>query len=74
MSRKETAERAFAAVEGDLREISRWMYENPETGYQEFETSRKIAERLAAGGFEVTYPAYGLDTAFEANIGTSGPV
>ena len=73
MSRKETAERAFAAVEGDLREISRWMYENPETGYQEFETSRKIAERLAAGGFEVTYPAYGLDTAFEANIGTSGP-
>ncbi|HEX6946433.1 MAG TPA: M20 family metallopeptidase [Acidimicrobiia bacterium] len=73
MSRKEEARRAFESVEADLRGISRWMYDNPETGYREYQSSKRLAERLALGGFEVTYPAYGLETAFEANIGTDGP-
>jgi amidohydrolase len=49
------------------------MYDNPELGYEEFETSREMAEMLSAGGFDVEYPAYGLETAFAARAGSSGP-
>jgi amidohydrolase len=73
MSRKQTAEKAFTAVEGDLRSISRWMYEHPELGYKEYESSAKLARFLGDKGFDVTYPAYGLETAFEANAGSTGP-
>ena len=73
MSSKDAASQSFAAVEEELRNISRWMYDNPETAYQEFESSRRLAEFLDGNGFEATYPAYGLETAFEANVGTSGP-
>ena len=52
MSHKETAETAFTAVESDLIEISQWLYDNPELGYQEFESSAKIAAYLADHGFE----------------------
>jgi amidohydrolase len=73
MSNKAAAEAAFNGVEEELRSISRWMYDNPEIGFQEFESSRKLSEFLGGHGFDVTYPAYGLETAFEANAGTSGP-
>ncbi|MGH8926691.1 MAG: M20 family metallopeptidase [Acidimicrobiia bacterium] len=73
MNRKQIAEAAFAAVETDLRQLSRWMYENPEVGYQEFEAARKLSAFLKDQGFAVTHPAYGLATAFEASVGISGP-
>lgn len=73
MTRKETAEAAFAAVEDDLREISRWLYENPEIQYQEHESSAKLAGYLSGKGFAVNHPTHGLDTAFEATVGSSGP-
>ncbi len=70
---KHAAERAFSEVEGELREISRWMYDNPEIRYQEYESSRRLSEFLDEHGFDVTYPAYDLETAFEANAGSQGP-
>jgi amidohydrolase len=73
MSRKQTAEERFNTIEGELREISRWMYENPEIQYEEFESSAKLASFLVEHGFDVEHPAYGLDTAFEATVGSSGP-
>ncbi len=73
MNRKEAAESAFAAVEGDLRELSRWLYENPEIQYQEYESSARLAAFLSEHGFRVEHPTHGLDTAFEASVGTSGP-
>lgn len=73
MSHKETASHAFAAVESDLVDISQWLYDNPELGYKEFESSAKIAGFLSEHGFEVNHPTHGLDTAFEANAGSSGP-
>jgi amidohydrolase len=73
MPRKELATKAFSAVEDELRSLSRWMYDNPETAYQEHEASTRLAEFLAANGFEVTRPVHGLDTAFEATVGTTGP-
>lgn len=73
MPPKERAQAAFATVEGELQQISRWMYENPETAYEEYESSARLAAFLADHGFEVTYSAYGLETAFEASVGSAGP-
>lgn len=60
-------------MEEELRSLSRWMYENPEIAYQEHESSSRLAGFLAANGFDVTHPAYGIDTAFEATAGAGGP-
>lgn len=73
MTIKERASEAFSAIEPTLIEVSKWLYENPETAFQEVESSARLATVLAENGFEVTYPAHGLATAFEANVGTAGP-
>jgi metal-dependent amidase/aminoacylase/carboxypeptidase family protein len=70
---KKRAEEAIGAARNDLVEISHWMYHHPETAYEEFESSARLVEFLRANGFDVEYPAYGLDTAFAARVGTSGP-
>lgn len=73
MTSKNRATEAFGKVEPDLIELSDWLYSNPETAYEEHESSRRLAEFLASHGFQVEYPAYGLATAFEANVGSAGP-
>ncbi len=73
MSLKSTARSAFVAVDPSLRELSRWLYENPEIGFEERRASERLAAFLRQHSFEVTHPAHGLETAFEATIGTSGP-
>ena len=70
---KQAAQERFSEHEAALRELSLWMYENPETAHKEFNTSARMAEVLKAGGFKIEYPAYGLETAFKASIGSSGP-
>ncbi len=73
MTHKQIAQQAFETVEAELREISHWMYENPEIGYKEYQSSQRLAGFLGGHGFSVAYPAHGLDTAFEATVGSSGP-
>jgi amidohydrolase len=73
MERKTAAQDAFASVEGELQAISQWMYDNPEIAMEEYETSAKLVSFLANHGFEVEYPAHGLETAFAARVGSSGP-
>lgn len=70
---KQRAQTSFDDVEQDLRELSRWMYEHPEIAYQEYDASARLAAFLEHHDFTVTYPAYGLDTAFEAKVGSDGP-
>jgi len=70
---KARAEQHFSSVEPDLHTLSRWMYDHPEIAFEERQTSRHLAEFLAARGFEVEYPAYGLETAFAARAGSRGP-
>lgn len=70
---KERASTAFGEVESELRDISKWMYENPELGFEEFEASKRLSSLLRENGFEVAFPAYGIETAFEAHVGTTGP-
>lgn len=73
MDLKAQAQDRFDAVEPELREISRWMYEHPEVAHEERETSRRLVAFLETQGFDVEYPAYGLATAFAARLGTTGP-
>ena len=70
---KEQARAAFESVFDELVDINRWLYENPEIAYQEFNSSRRLVEFLSAQGFDVEYPAYGLETSFAARVGGEGP-
>jgi amidohydrolase len=49
------------------------MYANPEIALEERESSARLVEFLGGAGFDVEYPAYGLETAFAARAGVSGP-
>ncbi|HSL25859.1 MAG TPA: amidohydrolase, partial [Acidimicrobiia bacterium] len=73
MEAKDTARAAVVKHEAELKDISRWMYENPEIAFEERRTSAKLAGYLGQHGFEIEYPAYGLETAFVARAGTTGP-
>ena len=73
MDAKARAEQHFTAAEQDLRGLRGWMYDHPEVAFEERETSRELAAFLAARGFTVEYPAYGLETAFAARAGSTGP-
>ncbi|WP_431773959.1 M20 family metallopeptidase [Streptomyces cucumeris] len=53
--------------------LSRRIHGHPETAFSEHRAAAWCAELLREGGFEVTAPAYGLDTAFGATLG-SGPL
>lgn len=73
MTLKQRAATTFDDVEPELRKLSRWLYEHPEIQYQEYESSAKLAAFLDEHGFDVAHPSHGLDTAFEANVGDTGP-
>jgi len=70
---KQRAEKNFSDKEGELQALSQWMYDNPELAYVEYDTSRRMVETLQDSGFDVEYPAYGLETAFAARVGSRGP-
>ncbi|QEV18593.1 M20 family peptidase [Streptomyces alboniger] len=57
----------------DLLALSARIHAHPETAFEEHRAAAWCAELLAAQGFDVTAPAYGLDTAMSATVG-SGPV
>ena len=73
MDPKSTARAVIESHAQELHEINRWMYDNPEVAFQEHESSAKLAGFLTNQGFDVEYPAYGLETAFAARIGSTGP-
>lgn len=73
MDLKQAATERFNAVEAELRDISHWMYHNPEIAFEEHNTSARLVEFLRGHGFEVEYPSFGLDTAFAARAGSEGP-
>ncbi|MBF6043860.1 amidohydrolase [Streptomyces sp. NRRL B-1677] len=57
----------------DLLSLSRRIHAHPETAFAEHRAAGWCADFLRGHGFAVTAPAYGLDTAFAATVG-SGPV
>jgi len=57
-----------------LCEVSNWMYENPELGFEEFKTSKYLVNYIESKTKKVTYPTHGLETAFEITYGSEGPL
>ena len=73
---KNLKEQAIAAMDvhkAKLTEISMEIHDHPELCFQEFRASKLLADYLKANDFKVEYPAYGLDTAFTATIGSGKP-
>src|SRR4051794_28279341 len=69
-------DQARGAIEGkrdDLVALSHRIHATPELAFEEVRASGWLAEALAAAGYAVEYPAFGLDTAFVARRG-SGPL
>ncbi len=70
---KEQAKQRVTDQQPRLEELNRWLYDHPETAYQEYRSSQRLAQTLEGYGFSVEYPAYGLETAFAARAGHQGP-
>lgn len=51
-----------------IEEISEFVFQHPELGNEEFESSRFLVDTLKEYGFTVTYPYLGLETAFRAEL------
>ena len=67
-------EKLFSAVEKHkqlILDVERYVWEHPETGYKEFETSKYMAEVFESLGYELTY-ADGI-TGFYTTIDTGKP-
>ena len=73
MDLKASAQATIESHGDELRDISRWMFHNPELAFQEHQTSARLSTYLSDQGFDVEYPAYGLETAFVARTGSTGP-
>ncbi|RZD90933.1 amidohydrolase [Streptomyces albidoflavus] len=70
---REAIGRSVAQERATLTGLNRRIHAHPETAFGEHRAAAWCAELLAARGFTVSTPAYGLDTAFTATAG-SGPV
>lgn len=49
-----------------IRELSDYLHDHPEIGFQEFEAAKRQCNLLESWGFQVTRGVAGLETAFEA--------
>jgi amidohydrolase len=74
MSYKAKFKENLDSIYESLCEVSDWMYENPELGFEEFKTSKYLVDYIESKTKKVTYPTYGLDTAFEITYGSEGPL
>ena len=52
--------------------IAEFVFQHPELGNEEYESSRFLADKLKEHGFEVTYPYLGMPTAFRAELACGG--
>ena len=59
-----------AAAHPQLIRLSRDLYEHPEIAWEEVRSSRRVAEQLSDNGFDLTSSYCGLETAFEARMGS----
>ena len=70
---KEQARQRVTNQQPRLEELNLWLHDNPETAYEEYQSSARLAQMLEGYGFTIEYPAYGLDTSFAARSGQRGP-
>ncbi|KAH8882278.1 hypothetical protein GQ53DRAFT_459940 [Thozetella sp. PMI_491] len=56
----------------ELAALNSKIHSNPELAYEEFQAHDTFVEILGSLGFQVTPHAYGLETAFSAEVGSGG--
>lgn len=70
-SLEEKKKNICGAVDGIFpmeREIGQFIFDHPELGNEEYESSRYLAGQLEKLGFDVTYPYAGVPTALRADL------
>jgi amidohydrolase len=72
--RKQAACEAIDAMAATLVAVSHDIWDHPELCFDERYAHDRLVGELEASGLDVTRSAYGLDTAFEANAGSDGPI
>ena len=60
-------------LESELLEISHAIHDEPELCYEEHRAHEILTTALINHGLNTEQAAYGIDTAFEAKVGTTGP-
>lgn len=55
-------------LRGPLQELNRFIFDHPEVGFREKESSKKLIEVLEKHGFQVINPLGGMETAFSATF------
>jgi len=71
-ARRDVVER-IDELAGDLIAVSHAIHDHPELGYEEHFAHEQFSRLITEAGLNVSEGAYGLDTAFEARAGTTGP-
>jgi len=56
MTLKNTFQKNLDSIHKQLTEVSDWMYENPELGFNEFKTSEYLVKFIESFNGEVVYP------------------
>ena len=74
MSYKNDFKNCLDGLFESLCDVSDWMYENPELGFQEFKTSKYLVDYIQSNSKSVNYPSHGLETAFDITFGEEGPL
>ena len=74
MSIKEQFKKDLASIHDNLIQVSDWMYENPELGFEEYKTSEYLVNFIKSFDKNVTFPTKNLETAFEITFGIKGPL
>lgn len=64
----------LSAHEQELIQTASYIFDHPETAYQEKQSSACLAEFLASQGFSITWNTAEIDTAFTASWGDGTPI
>jgi amidohydrolase len=70
---KELIEKAIGEQLDELFDISKFLYENPELGYEEVKASTRLIAYLKKNGFIVDSPIYDVKTAYKAVYDSGKP-
>lgn len=60
--------------ESYFKEVSSYIYNHPETRFEEYKSSKYLAEQCEKMGFTVSYNVADIETAFVASYGSGEPV
>ena len=74
MSVKSNFKKSLDEIFNELCDVSSWMYENPELGFEEFKTSKYLVEYINKYASNTIFPTHKLETAFEVTFGDKGPL